>query len=238
MPLSIKDTIFGKEDFEIKTYNKTHCPFYYVCTMFQETLGIRIKRKREEIGLSQEELGRKLGKVTHASISNWESNKTVPASKNLTELAKIFNCSIEWLLSGKSHVDFQDISKIPILDNLDITNSLNISSENKKYIISDRTDISDNAFGYVVQNNAMFPVFLLGDVVIIDPERHPETECFVLAKVSDSILIRRFIVDEVIDGKEQFSLVPLNTDYSTLSTADKKIDILGTVVEHRSNRER
>ena len=212
-----------------------------VCAMFQETLGIRIRRKREEIGLSQETLGRKLGQVKHASVSQWESNKTIPSAKSLIELARIFNCSIDWLLLGKGYVDFQDneyvnISKIRIVDHFDTVT--NADSANEKYIISDRTDISDKAFGYVVQNNAMFPVFLLGDVVIIDPERQPETECFVLAKVSDSILIRRFVVDEVIGDKKLFSLIPLNTDYSVLSNIDRMIDILGTVVEHRSYRER
>lgn len=209
--------------------------------MFQETLGIRIRQKREEIGLSQEELGKKLGKLTHASISNWESNKSVPAAKNLIELAKIFNCSIEWLLSGKGHIDFQDdeyvnISKIPIVEYFDT--DTNIAHDNKKYIISNRIDISNKAFGYVVKDNAMSPVFLIGDELIVDPEKKPTTECFVLAKVSDSILVRKFIVNEVIGNKEEFSLIPLNTDYSVLSTPDKVIDILGTVVEHRSLRER
>lgn len=211
--------------------------------MFQETMGSRIKQKREELGLSQEELGRKLKgknseKVTHTSISKWESDLSQPQSSNLMQLSKIFNCSIEWLISGLGVDNFQDdnfrATKIHFVDDTNILNAT--FSKNKEYVLTERTDISIKSFAYPIQDNSMMPVFLENDVVIIDTARQPEKENFVLARISDTVLIRRFIVDELVQDVQHFSVVPLNQDYTVFSTHNNKIEILGTVIEHRSRR--
>lgn len=59
-------------------------------------LGDKILKYRKKIGLSQEELGFKLG-VTRQSVSLWENNLSQPTLENLTSLAKIFNITIDQL---------------------------------------------------------------------------------------------------------------------------------------------
>jgi transcriptional regulator with XRE-family HTH domain len=42
-----------------------------------QAIGVKIRRKRQETGLSQPELARKLG-VRVETIQNWESGRTIP----------------------------------------------------------------------------------------------------------------------------------------------------------------
>lgn len=49
----------------------------------------QLKRKREEMGLSQTDVARYLN-IARMSYNNWESGKTKPNQKNLIELARLF----------------------------------------------------------------------------------------------------------------------------------------------------
>ncbi|HHY0626557.1 TPA: S24 family peptidase [Vibrio parahaemolyticus] len=64
-----------------------------------ESISIRLKRKREEKGLSQRALGHLVG-VSATAISQWEREETTPKGKHLLNLSKILGCTPEWL-SGK-----------------------------------------------------------------------------------------------------------------------------------------
>lgn len=69
------------------------------------TLGERIKEKRLELGMSQQQLGDLFDpKVKRASISRWESNVSNPEIDKLPILARKFKTTIDYLIMG-------DISK-------------------------------------------------------------------------------------------------------------------------------
>lgn len=57
-----------------------------------------IKKLREKKELSQEKLAEMLG-VTQGAVSQWESGLASPATDKLPALAKIFNCTVDELLS-------------------------------------------------------------------------------------------------------------------------------------------
>jgi transcriptional regulator with XRE-family HTH domain len=52
-----------------------------------------IKDKRESLGWSQRELGRRLG-CPHATVQQWESEKTTPDTENLMKLANLFGLQL------------------------------------------------------------------------------------------------------------------------------------------------
>ena len=61
-------------------------------------LGKRIRNKREELGLTAEDLGRKLG-VNKSTISKWERAEVEHIKRSyINEMSEIFNCSPEWLM--------------------------------------------------------------------------------------------------------------------------------------------
>lgn len=79
-------------------------------------LGDMIKKERLAQKLSQTQLANKL-RVTQGAISQWEHNITRPDMELLSELALVFNCSVDYLL-GKSdtRVDDSLLDKISILE--------------------------------------------------------------------------------------------------------------------------
>lgn len=62
-------------------------------------LGEKIVNLRKKAGISQEQLGEKVG-VTRQTISNWELNETSPNPEQLKLLSKVFNISIDELLDN------------------------------------------------------------------------------------------------------------------------------------------
>lgn len=61
--------------------------------------GKRLKAKREERGISQENLG-KLLSVTQQTINNYENGKREPGQEMLIKISDLFAVSIHWLVKG------------------------------------------------------------------------------------------------------------------------------------------
>ena len=64
--------------------------------MIKLNIGSQIKKYREQLKISQEELADKVF-VSRQTISNWENNKNYPDIKSLSLLSYIFNVSIDEL---------------------------------------------------------------------------------------------------------------------------------------------
>lgn len=75
------------------------------------TLGERIQALRKDAGLSQEELGEKLG-VARQSVSKWESDTTIPELDKLIAMSRLFHISVGALLgieeSGEADRELTD----------------------------------------------------------------------------------------------------------------------------------
>ncbi len=63
-----------------------------------------VYNRRIEIGLTQEELGYKLG-VTNKAVSKWETGETLPDISLLENLANVLQVSVDELLSQKKKVN-------------------------------------------------------------------------------------------------------------------------------------
>ena len=61
------------------------------------SVGQRIAQKRKELGLSQENLGEKLG-VSRQAIYKWESDAALPEIEKLIALSRIFSVPVGWIL--------------------------------------------------------------------------------------------------------------------------------------------
>lgn len=62
-----------------------------------ETIGSRIAHLREQTGLSQADLAKRLH-ISRSSVQLWESGANYPSTDNLISLAKIFRVSTDYLL--------------------------------------------------------------------------------------------------------------------------------------------
>ncbi|MBO4815531.1 MAG: helix-turn-helix domain-containing protein [Clostridia bacterium] len=68
--------------------------------------GEKLTNLRKQKGLSQEELGEKLN-VTRQTISKWELEQTSPDVNKLKEIAKLFETSLDELLSNTETTKFE-----------------------------------------------------------------------------------------------------------------------------------
>ncbi|MGB0903151.1 helix-turn-helix domain-containing protein [Halocynthiibacter sp.] len=64
------------------------------------TFGDRVVGAREALGMSQDELSRRLG-VKLKTIRAWENDLSEPRSNKLMSLSGLLNVSIMWLLNGE-----------------------------------------------------------------------------------------------------------------------------------------
>lgn len=76
-------------------------------------LGGQIRKYRDTLGLSQEELAEKVF-VTRQSVSNWETGKTYPDIHSLLLLGNLFGCTLDELIKGDIETMKEEINKVEI----------------------------------------------------------------------------------------------------------------------------
>lgn len=77
-------------------------------------LGETVRRLRQEKGMKQEELGRRLG-ISKQSISNWENENIMPSVELLERLADCFGVTTDYLL-GRDKRKTLDITGLSPLE--------------------------------------------------------------------------------------------------------------------------
>ena len=78
--------------------------------MDQEKIGKFIGAMRKRQGMTQEQLGEKLG-VTNKTISRWETGKYMPDIDKLQDLSALLGISVNELLAGERIEDTADFQK-------------------------------------------------------------------------------------------------------------------------------
>ena len=74
------------------------------------TLGEKIKKLRNEKGLTQKDLADQVH-VTFQTVSKWENDENEPDVSTLRELAKLFGCSMDYLLSEEEKEEMKEEPK-------------------------------------------------------------------------------------------------------------------------------
>lgn len=81
-----------------------------------KTVGNRIKNRRKELNLTQLEIKEKTG-ISSGNMSDIERGNRLPAASTLVQLSEILQCSIDWILTGKSPI--QENSKTSDIDDFE-----------------------------------------------------------------------------------------------------------------------
>ena len=72
-----------------------------------DTVGGRLSRARDALGLTPAQLARRLG-VKTATIQGWESDRALPRANRLSMLAGVLAVSPSWLLHGIGSAPVED----------------------------------------------------------------------------------------------------------------------------------
>lgn len=75
------------------------------------TLGEKLKEIRKRFGLSQEELAEMLN-VSRQAITKWENDVGIPDVRNLQELSKTFNITVDYLLNNENQLPALSMRKV------------------------------------------------------------------------------------------------------------------------------
>lgn len=87
------------------------------------TTGERIKQARKRAGLTQKQLGEKLG-ITFQSVAQWETGKRIPKVESLQKIADALNMDVYTLMGARIET-YEDGSQIVFDDNVTDEEKLN-----------------------------------------------------------------------------------------------------------------
>ena len=83
--------------------------------MEEMTIGQRIAAMRRELGISQIDLGDKMG-VSRQSVSKWEADGAIPEIDKLIALSKLFGVSVGWLLGVENDTQTEEPAETEFSD--------------------------------------------------------------------------------------------------------------------------
>ncbi|TNZ90917.1 DNA-binding protein [Vibrio parahaemolyticus] len=203
------------------------------------SIAVRLKQRREELDLTQEELANLAG-IKQQTIQSIESGRT-RKPRDIVSIADALKCSPNWLLNGGSVIPLTHINsrRIPLLSyvqagELTEENPIREPDGSFEYVSCD-DDIGSEAFALRIEGDSMTPDFREGDLVIIDPSVAPAPGEFVFAVSDDSHGTFKKYKPSGVNAKD-FELIPLNQDYPVISSLNKRLRIVGTMVEQRISR--
>ncbi|MCJ7926421.1 MAG: helix-turn-helix domain-containing protein [Pantoea vagans] len=209
--------------------------------MKNETLGDRIRLRRKSLQLTQKQLAQQV-KVSHVAISQWEKEETLPRGENLLRLAEALGCTPAYLIDGDGPVfsenSWAGLHQIPLLSQRDVAQWLNdASSVRHELLMHNDMALSQQSFAIRVEEQAMTPAILRGDVVIIDPSLAPQPGDCVLAMQQQNALLRTWRQRGSEEGVAQFELAPVNINFPELHSSRDSLKLIGTLVELRRYRQ-
>lgn len=102
------------------------------------------------------------------------------------------------------------------------------------------SETPNGCFALVIKGRSMEPVFLEGDIILVDPSAAPRAGDYVVAsRVSPTTgdvegTFKKYLARGVDDyGREVFELKPLNEAYPTINSARERVTVVGVMIEHR-----
>ncbi|MCP2005220.1 UNVERIFIED_ORG: SOS-response transcriptional repressor LexA [Buttiauxella agrestis ATCC 33320] len=213
---------------------------------FDESFPKRVAIARAAIGLTQDELAKKVG-IVRRQVAAYEGGEARPREKALTNLAAALGTSISWLTTGKgdgpdtSHIKRTvTVREVPLLSHVQVMGigfdfDDFIKSASASDFIPAPPEAGEYAFAVEVNGNSMespsgvsFPD---GTIIIVDPEEMPDHGDFGLFVLSDSngFTFKQYILDQ---GKGY--LRSLNPLYP-LIPASEAITPIGKVISSQQS---
>ena len=213
------------------------------------TVGKKIRDAREALGLTQDQLAKKLG-VTRQAIGNWEKDTNLPKGKRAGLVASVLKLAPSLIdpFSFSSVIpvdDSQETFTIPVvpLKNLSQIQKAqpDMLAAVSKLSVSTLTVSAEfkSCFCVQVTDNSMAPDYHVSDEAIINPTLRPLDGDDVIVIFSESAAVLRRYRPRGIDsaGRAVFDLCTPNPDHVTVTVNDvDQASILGVVVEKRIKR--
>lgn len=197
------------------------------------TIGDRVKSRRLELGLSQEELAVK-SNTTQQSIFNVETGKT-KSPRNLLELAKALSVSPEYLKHGGDKPVSQNavqpdefeyagkprVGVVPVIGDaiLGVDGMIDMVEVRAGWLQIYSAD--KDAYGLRVKGDSMHPRIQSGEFVVIEPNTkvHSGDEVFVRTLDGHNMIK---VMTKTRDGSYQFSSI--NNEHKPITLEPTEVE--------------
>lgn len=195
----------------------------------------KIREYRKEAGLTQRELGEKIG-VKHNTISSYESGTNEPEQNILFKIADALNISINDLFPKQSSANATTSILIPVLGRIVAGEPIDAITDIIDYEeITPRMAQKGKHFALMVRGKSMEPTLQEGDVVIVRQQPTVENGEIAIVLINGD----EATVKEIREDPAGLTLIGHNVAVYTphFYTRDQieslPITILGKVVELR-----
>lgn len=200
-----------------------------------------IKYLREMNRMQQGDLARRLNYKSSAAISQWEAGVSRPRAKQLQQLSRMFNVSVDDLLY--TDLEHKEPGDLPAVDSVRVNVYSSVHAGVPSLMLDNAEDWEDipkawttggrKYFAVKVKGDCMAPKYLEGDTVIVRADSDCESGSDVIAAIDgDEGILRQL---EKIGTT--IVLRPLNPSYQsyvyTGDDSEEPVSILGVVVELR-----
>lgn len=186
-----------------------------------KTRGERLKERRLELDLKMREVAKDLN-ISISGVQNLEKGNVMPALDLGLKLARLYEKSVEWIISG--HEGPND--KIPVVGNTQAgpdNNWLdNIYPENWSYEYISFPSNGRRIYALKVVGDSMSALYQEGDVVLVDADAQPVIgEDVVVRTTRDETMIKKLArIDNnqiYLDStNDQFKRIIRNSDEITM----------------------
>jgi repressor LexA len=194
----------------------------------------KYRQLRKERNMSQANLAKRLG-VSQTAVSQWETNKNYPDINTIKELAEIFSVTTDYLLnvdSSKLKKDNEIIvyNRVPAgVEWANIQDKFGYEEIGMKMLQSGKSYV-----GMSVRDDEMAPIFMEGDVLIIEVRDNCENGDYALVQShADDGMIRRVFYQNNGILVQPVSYQGEGDFYITNSR--ERLNILGVVRQVRRN---
>ncbi|MBO8136763.1 MAG: helix-turn-helix domain-containing protein [Desulfotomaculum sp.] len=200
------------------------------------SFGKRLKKLREEKGLTQEELGQKLN-LKKAVISKYENNRLQPSLETINYLASFFNVTADYLLGLSDHrnplppeaIPVGKTKKIPVLGIIRTGEPIYADEHIIGYEDVPVSDINDGEYFFLVeQGDSMIGSRIYpGDKVLVRRQNYVENTdiAVVIVNGNEATLKRVKPIEEAV------ILYPDNPMYKPQIYKAEEVRIIGKVVK-------
>lgn len=182
------------------------------------TTGERIRKLRKEHGMTQEELGARLG-VQRAAVQKYEKGTVKNIKRDsLIRLAEILDTTPEYLLGWddimpRNVMPVPDVPmvRVPIIGR--VAAGLSCFAENnivdyEPVLSTDLSSAEKYAFLRVV-GDSMYPIFMEGDLVLVQVQESVDSGAYAVVTVDDE----NGVIKRVVYGRNFIELQSINPMY-------------------------
>lgn len=194
-------------------------------------LNIRIKERRLQLGLKQNQLAKKIG-IAATNISMWESGATSPKGENLIRLANALKVAPEWILYGGevepgnrelAQAEYLMIDIPPLFDNTGPKYFPRAQLETQNLDL-------ESLYWMPAPDDSMSPSVREGDVLVVDMhDREVKDGKVYIVRYADALIIKRLFkrINGLLLRSDDTAAVP---DETLSPNKQDAIEVVGRVV--------